>query len=93
MKTVRLTLRDSKYKELENIRLGRKTTIQNLINQAVEQMYPDQKEMTLEERLRAVRAAFGVWWDREDIRSTDEYVRKLRDGTGDRMRRLGLRDA
>ena len=92
MKTVRLTLRDSKYKELKAISSERKTTVQNIINQAIEQMYPDQKEMTLEERLRAIRTAFGVWRDREDIRSTDEYVRKLRHGTGDRMRRLGLRD-
>jgi len=61
----------------------------------------DQERKTLESRLRqcsrrkveakrTLRAAFGLWKDREDISDSMEYVNTLRSSWGRRLRRLGI---
>ena len=64
------------------------------------QYLSDQERKTLASQLRqctcrkakakrALREAFGLWKDREDISDSIEYVNTLRSSWGRRLRRLG----
>lgn len=59
-----------------------------LIRRAVRSRYGRSKEMTVEEKLKAVRASAGAWEDRDFTGA--EYVEMLRRPTRERRRRLGL---
>jgi hypothetical protein len=63
-----------------------KTTISELIRRAAEKVYG--KRFSPQERLKALQAVRGMWKDRKDLPSTEEYVRSLRRDT--RAKRLGL---
>jgi hypothetical protein len=62
----------------------RKTTISDLVREAIREKY----KLDPEARRRALMGIVVIWKDRDDIGDPDEYVRKLRRGT--RMKRLGL---
>lgn len=44
----------------------------------------------IENFLAALNDCFGMWANREDIGDGEAYVRKLRRGTGKRMKQIGL---
>jgi hypothetical protein len=53
-----------------------KTTISELVREAVRERYA----CDFEERQKAMQDVVGIWRDRQDIRNSDAYVRRLRKG-------------
>ena len=53
-------------------------TVSDLVREALRHAFGSGR---LEEEARTLEAIFGLWRDRKDIGSTDEYVRRLRRGT------------
>lgn len=62
------------------------TSISDLVRRALERVYGKKKEKG--EFLKALRATAGIWKDRKDLPSTEDYIRSLRKST--RRERLGL---
>ena len=64
-------------------------TVNDLVRDAIHQVYmpvpPDNREL-----LAAFEQVVGLWKDRDDLGDTREYVRRLREGSGRRKKRLGL---
>jgi hypothetical protein len=78
-------LNDLQYHQLKNesARTGR--SIADLIREAV-----DEKFKTSSDRAwRALLAAHGAWADRDDIGTGAEYVERIRQPLGERLRELG----
>ncbi|QQR81554.1 MAG: ribbon-helix-helix protein, CopG family [Deltaproteobacteria bacterium] len=86
MHRTQIYMDESVIERLSQISRQKKTSISNLIRQAVEKAYG--KKISKEERWKKLSAACGIWKDRDDLPPTDEYVRSLRKNT--RMKRFGL---
>ena len=86
MKRTQLYIDDSQFQFLSHISREKKTTISDLIRKAVDKVYGRKKNK--KDTIKAFNAAFGIWKDRKDLPSTDEYIRSLRKDT--RMKRFGL---
>lgn len=70
---------------LEKLSEERNTTKSNIIREAIDQYVADS---TLEGKKKKLKAAAGMWKDRDDIPD----VRDLREGWGRRLKRLGIDD-
>ena len=60
----------------------RKTSISELVRQAVREKYGQ----SAVDRREAMQALVGIWKDREDLPDSEQYVRRLRKGK--RLRRI-----
>ena len=60
----------------------RKTSISELVRQAVREKYG----RSAADRREAMQALVGIWRDREDLPNSEQYVRRLRKGK--RLRRV-----
>jgi len=76
MKRTQIYLTMDQWRTLTLTSLREKTTIAELIRRAVDQLYSAQAPSHFDEALDAVT---GIWADREDIPSSEAYVRALRD--------------
>ena len=85
MKRTYLNLPDDLWKQLNTISRQQSTSISELIRRAVVQVYPVQQQSGFEQALDAVT---GMWRDRQDLGSTESYVRELRQDS--RLERLNL---
>lgn len=77
MRRTQLFLEDDLWKAL-HIQAGQLgTTVSELARQALREKYsnPDSR------RREAMEAAIGVWKDRGDMGSTENYIRRLRNGS------------
>lgn len=86
MHRTQLYMDEGLFQRLATMSREKKTTISDLVRKAVEKVYGGQQS-TLE-RLKALRAARGIWKNRKDLPPTEEYIRSLRSGS--RLKRLGL---
>ncbi|MFY9676641.1 MAG: ribbon-helix-helix protein, CopG family [Terriglobales bacterium] len=84
MRRTQLYLDDDLWNALHTRARKQRTTISDLVRQAVRDRYLG----NLEERRKAMEGLVGIWKDRTDLPdSTEEYVRGMRRDT----RREGLR--
>jgi len=83
MKRTQLYLDEDIWKALQIRARQSGTSISELVRQAVRDKYGASPA----NRREAMQAWVGVWKDRDDLPSTEAYVRQLRKG-GRRLRRL-----
>ena len=83
MRRTQLYLDDDLWKALHDRAAAEKTTVSELVRKAVRERYP---VFDREKRRQAMMGIVGMWKDRTDLPSTEEYLRQLR-GNG-RMKRL-----
>jgi transcriptional regulator of met regulon len=86
MKRTQLYIDDEEFKTLKRISKERAVTVSELVRDAIRKAYTGQKPADAE---MILREAAGLWKDRKDLRSADEYVRTMRKDT--RRERLGLK--
>jgi hypothetical protein len=86
VRRTQLYLDDDLWNALHTRARKQRTTISDLVRQAVRDRYLG----NLEERRKAMEGLVGIWKDRTDLPdSTEEYVRSMRRDT--RLKRLGKR--
>jgi predicted DNA-binding protein len=84
MRRTQIYLDDRQRRKLDRVAKRTHRTLSELIREAIDARYG---ATAREDFLQALNAgAFGVWKDRKDLGSTDEYVRSLRRGS--RVERL-----
>ena len=88
MKTVEIELSDQQFDTLKNLSIEHNRSISEILNIAVDQLFSVNEEHNT--NLAKMRMAKGIWSDRDDIHDTDEYVREIRKGTSERMKRMGI---
>ena len=77
MTRTQLYLDDDLLKKLRSHARREKTTVSELVRDAVRRCYGDNRK----ERARVLRSVIGLWADRTDLPPTEEYIRSLRDGS------------
>jgi len=82
MKRTQLYMEDDVWKVLQIRAKQSKSTLSELVRQAVREKYLDKKS----ERREALLSAIGIWKDRTDLPDTETYVRNLRND--DRLKRI-----
>jgi hypothetical protein len=82
MKRTQLYLQDDIWKVLHIRSRQQRTSISDLVRQAVREKYGNSPV----DRKSAMQALVGMWKDREDLRESTAYVRRLRKGK--RLRRI-----
>jgi hypothetical protein len=82
MKRTQLYLNEDIWKALHIRARQRKTSISELVRQAVREKYGQ----SAVDRREAMQALVGIWKDREDLPDSEQYVRRLRKGK--RLRRI-----
>lgn len=85
MQRTQIYLSEDQRRRLTILSQKRGVTISELIRDAIAQVYSEQATDDLESALDAVT---GLWADRKDMPSTEDYVRYLRQD--DRLERWGL---
>lgn len=85
MRRTQLYLDDDLWRALHAQAKSAKTTISELVREAVRERYAGD----VEERQKAMRDIVGIWRDRQDIQHSEAYVRGLRKGV--RLDRLDER--
>jgi len=85
VKRTQIYLRSEQWQKLQIESEREHKSVAELIRQAIDKIYLAKRKPNFEEALDAVT---GIWADRTDIGSTEEYVRSLRCGT--RLKRFGL---
>ena len=86
MKRTQLYIEEDVFKTLRRISKERSTTISELVREALRKVYTREQPADAEFILRETA---GIWKDRKDIGSAEEYVRTMRKDT--RRDRLGLK--
>lgn len=86
MRRTQLYIDDVLLRLLRTISLSRKTTISELVRDALKKVYG--KDHGLLNPQEALDASFGIWSKRKDLIDTQKYVRTLRKGK--RAKDLGL---
>ncbi|HWE86640.1 MAG TPA: ribbon-helix-helix protein, CopG family [Terracidiphilus sp.] len=84
MRRTQLYLDDELWAALHAKALLERSTISELVRQAVRDRYIGNHE----ERRKAMMGIVGLWKDRTDLEDTETMIRRLRDD--DRMERFGL---
>ncbi len=84
MKRTQLYLDEGIWKLLQIHARASRTSISELVRQAIREKYG----VSAEKRRQAMQAVVGMWKDRTDLPDTETYVRQLRKGSR-RLRRLG----
>jgi hypothetical protein len=82
MKRTQLYLNEDIWKALYILARQRKTSISELVRQAVREKYG----RSAADRREAMQALVGIWKNREDLPDSEQYVRRLRKGK--RLRRI-----
>lgn len=86
MKRTQLYIEDDVFKALRRVSKEKAVSISELVRAAINKVYaldkPDNADLILKE-------SAGVWKDRKDIASTEQYVRQMRKDT--RKERPGLK--
>ncbi len=82
MKRTQLYLHEDIWKALHIRSRQQRTTISELVRQAVRDKYGSSPA----NRRQAMQAIVGLWKNRKDLPDSETYVRRLR--KGDRLRRL-----
>ena len=82
MKRTQLYLNEDIWKALHIRARQQKTSISELVRQAVREKYG----RSAADRREAMKALVGMWRDREDLPNSEQYVRRLRKGK--RLRRI-----
>jgi hypothetical protein len=82
MKRTQLYLNEDIWKALHIRARQRKTSISELVRQAVREKYG----RSAADRREAMQALVGIWKDRQDLPDSEQYVRRLRKGK--RLRRI-----
>jgi hypothetical protein len=82
MKRTQLYLNEDIWKLLHIRARQRKTSISELVRQAVREKYG----RSAADRREAMEALVGIWKNREDLPDSQQYVRRLRKGK--RLRRI-----
>jgi hypothetical protein len=82
MKRTQLYLNEDIWKALHIRARQRKTSISELVRQAVREKYGRSGA----DRGEAMQALVGIWKDRQDLPDSEQYVRRLRKGK--RLRRI-----
>jgi hypothetical protein len=82
MKRTQLYLHEDIWKALHIRSRQQRTTISELVRQAVRDKYGSSPA----NRRQAMQAIVGLWKNRKDLPATETYVRRLR--KGNRLRRL-----
>jgi hypothetical protein len=86
MHRTQLYFEETLFSRLVSLSKEKGTTVSDLVRKAVEKMYGKAKKKDGFEE--ALKATAGLWKDRKDLPSTEEYIRSLREDT--RMKRFGL---
>ena len=86
MKRTQLYIEDDVFRVLRRISKEKTVSISELVRAAVKKVYALEKPEHADDVLRE---AAGIWKDRKDLRSTEQYVRGMRKDT--RRERLGLK--
>ena len=86
VKRTQLYIDEGIFEMLATLSRKQKTTISDLVRKAVEKVYGRKKNER--DKIKALKAAFGIWKNRKDLPPTDEYIRQLRKDT--RAERLGF---
>ena len=76
MKRTQLYLHEDIWKALHIRSRQRKTSISELVREAVREKYGSSPA----DRKEAMDALVGIWKDRADLRDSEKYVRRLRKG-------------
>jgi Ribbon-helix-helix protein, copG family len=84
MKRTQLYLDEDIWKALHIQSRQRRTSISDLVRQAIRDRYVS----STADRSKAMQALVGMWRDRDEIRGAEKYVRRLRKGK--RLRRIAL---
>ena len=82
MKRTQLYLNEDIWKALHIRARQRKTSISELVRQAVREKYG----RSAADRREAMQALVGIWKDRQDLPDSEQYVRRLRKGK--RLKRI-----
>ena len=82
MKRTQLYLNEDIWKALHIRARQRKTSISELVRQAVREKYG----RSAADRREAMQALVGIWKNREDLADSEQYMRRLRKGK--RLRRI-----
>jgi hypothetical protein len=82
MRRTQLYLNEDIWKALHIRARQRKTSISELVRQAVREKYG----RSAADRREAMQALVGIWKNREDLPDSEQYVRRLRKGK--RLRRM-----
>ena len=82
MRRTQLYLNEDIWKALHIRARQQRTSISELVRQAVR----DQYGRSSASRRQAMRELVGMWKDRRDVRNSSAYVRRLRKGS--RLRRI-----
>jgi len=82
MRRTQLYLNEDTWKALHIRARQQRTSISELVRQAVR----DQYGRSSASRRQAMRELVGMWKDRRDVRNSSAYVRRLRKGS--RLRRI-----
>lgn len=75
MKRTYLYLPEDQWKQLSALSHQQATSVAELIRRAIVQAYPVRRRSRFEQALDAVT---GMWRDRQDLVSSESYVRALR---------------
>jgi hypothetical protein len=85
MKRTQIYLTNEQWQELSVLSANERVPVSELIRRAIDQMYKHNGHDDFDQALDAVT---GMWKDRTDLGTTEEYVRSLRED--DRLERFGL---
>ena len=85
MKRTQLYLDENMARILETMSRQKGTTISELVRESLRDRYGQDKKL---DKVTIARSLTGIWKGRQDLKSIDSYVRKLRKGS--RLKRLGL---
>lgn len=86
MKRTQLYIDETVFKLLEDISHEQMVSISELVRKAIRKVYLHEKPADADIILKK---AAGIWKDRKDIPSTEEYIREMRRNT--RGERFGIK--
>lgn len=86
MKRTQLYIDETVFKTLEDISHEQMVSISELVRKAIRKVYINEKPADADIILKK---AAGIWKDRKDIPSTEEYIREMRRDT--RGERFGIK--
>ena len=86
MKRTQLYIEEDTFKTLQDISQEQMVSISELVSKAIRRVYMKERPADADVILKK---AAGLWKDRKDISSTEEYVREMRRDT--RRERFGIK--
>jgi hypothetical protein len=77
MKRTQIYLTNDEWKAFRQRAKREHTTVSSVIRSQIGRLFLKRPEFDFD---RALERAFGLWKDREDISSTEQYLRQIRKG-------------